>query len=111
MVDVRHARFNAGLITSTFFNANRSADAEALEVWDFIPGFERNADEVEQDKLRRSVYQSVEHAFTRMHGRTVEQVRAEAVAMIKRMEGHGTQDAEGIVREAFESVIQQPYGG
>ena len=111
MVRVRHERFNAGLIASTYFNAHRSGDAEPLEVWDFVPGFERDAEDLEQDKLRRSMRAGVFTAFTRMPYVSVEQARLEAKAMVARMTDAGTEDAEAIVREVFQEVIQQPWEG
>lgn len=108
MVSVRHARFNAGLLVSTYYNAHRSQDADPMEVWDFIPGYERDEEEVERDRKRRSIKSGVEAAFTRMQGKTLVQVRAEATAMIRRLKDGGTEDAELMVKEAFEQVIRQP---
>ena len=109
MVGVRHARFNAGLITATYYNAHRSEDTEPLEVWDFIPGFEREPGEIEREKLQRSIRSGVLVAFTRMGKVTVEQARLEAAAMIERMKANGTEDADALVREVFYEVIKQPY--
>jgi hypothetical protein len=108
-VSIRHARFNAGLVASMLFNAHRDKDAEPLEVWDFISGYERDAEEVEREKLRRSIKSGVVVAFTRMKGKNVEQVRAQAAAMIQSMTAAGTEGADGIVREAFEEVVRVPY--
>jgi hypothetical protein len=111
MVRVRYARFNAGLVASTIYNANRSGDSEPVEVWDFIPGYGRTEAEKEADKLQASVRQSVRVAFTRMQGKTVGAVRAEAAGMIARLVEGGTdrEEAEQLVRSTFEEVIKQPW--
>lgn len=109
VIEIRHARFNTGLLASIIYNANRSAESEPLEVWDFVPGFARDPEEIEADKLRQSVRNGVLVAFTRMGKRTVSQVRAEAAAMIERMKAAGTEDAEQIVREVFEEVLKVSY--
>ena len=109
MIAVRHARFNAGLIASTIYNAHRGGDSDPIEVWDFLPGYERDPEEIEQEKLQRSTRQGVLVAFSRMQGKTVEQVRVEAVKMVARMTESGVTDAEYMVREAFQEVIQQPF--
>ena len=108
MVSVRYARFNAGLLAATYYNAHRG-ESEPLEVWDFVPGLERSPEEKDADKLRASVRHGVLIAFSRMRG-SVEQVRAEAWAMIERMTENGTEDAEAIVRSVFQEVIKQPWG-
>jgi hypothetical protein len=109
MVGIRYARFNAGLLASTYYNAHRSEDSEPLEVWDFLPGFERDPAEVEREKMRRSVKHGVRVAFGQMGTMTVERARQVAASMIRNMEENGTEDADAIVREVFEEVIQQPY--
>jgi hypothetical protein len=108
MIAVRHSRFNAGLLASLMYNANRGPDSDPLEVWDFVPGFERDTEEVEADKLRRSIRQGVLIAFSRMQNKTLQDVREEAKAMVQRMAAEGVEDADGIVREVFEDVIKQP---
>lgn len=108
MVDTRQARFNAALITTTIYNANRSKDSDPLEVWDFIPGYERDQDEMDREKARQSIQQGIRVALTGMRGKTVEQVREAAKAMISNLQRNGTEDADDIVREAFEEVIQAP---
>lgn len=110
-VAIRHARFNAALVTTTMFNAHRSADADPLEVWDFIPGYERDQDVIERDKVTRSIRHGVLVAFTNMRGKTVEQVRGIAPTMIRSLTANGTdaEDADAIVRDAFEEVIQVPW--
>lgn len=108
MVSVRYARFNAGLMATILYNS-RPGIEEPIEVWDFIPGYSRDPDEVEADKMRRSIKDGVITAFTRMSNRTLGQVRHEAAAMIQRMTEAGTEDAEAIVREVFEQVIRQPF--
>lgn len=105
---MRKARFNAALITSTVFNASRSAESEPLEVWDFIPGFERDVDEIEHEKSRRAIRHGVVVAFSNMHGKTVEQVRDAAKSMIQNLRANGTEDADELVRGVFEEVIKVP---
>lgn len=109
MVESRQDRFNAALITSTIFNANRGKDAEPLEVWDFIPGYERDPDDVEHEKAQRAIRHGIVVAFSNMRGKTVEQVRGAAAEMIRNLQAHGTEDADVMVREVFEEVIQVPY--
>lgn len=108
MIAVRHARFNAGLVATILYNS-RPGIEDPIEVWDFLPGFERDQENIEKEKTLRSVRQGVYVAFTRMGHITVEQARKEAAAMVDRMTTAGTEDADAIVREVFEEVIQQPF--
>jgi hypothetical protein len=101
MIEIRHARFNAALITSTLYNAHRSQDSEALEVWDFIPGFDRDEDEIEADKMRRSIKHAISVAFAEMDTATAEEVQAEKVRMIARMKANGVDDPEQLIREVY----------
>lgn len=110
MVAIRHARFNAALVAAMLYNANRGADSEGVEVWDFLPGYERDPEEVERDKKERSIRQGIRAAFANMPSVTVEKARAEAGLMVERLQANGTENAEQIVREVYEEVIQQPWG-
>jgi hypothetical protein len=109
MISVRYQRYNAGLLAAILCNSHAGTDAEPVEAWDFIPGFQRNGDEVEAAKLRRSVRHGIRVAFGSMRNKTVEEVRQDARGMIERMAAAGTDDAEALVREVFEEVIQQPW--
>lgn len=108
MVAIRHARFNTGLMASIYYNAHRSGESEPIEVWDFIPGYERTAEETEEDKLRTSIRHGIVIAFSRLQG-TPEQVRAQAHKMVARMREAGTEGAEEMVREVFEEVTKQAW--
>ena len=108
MVAVRYGRFNAAMIAAMLYNA-RPGIEDTVDVWDFIPGYAKDPQDVEREKMTRSVRQSVRVAFSRMRSMTVEQVRKEAAAMIARMQNAETADAEQIVRAVFQEVIQQPF--
>jgi len=101
-IELRHARFNAALVTSTIYNANRGPDSEPLSPFDLIAGFEEDPEEVERRKMRQSVKQAVVVAFMEMakEKKTAEQIQAEKTKMVARMKASGFEDAEDIVREA-----------
>lgn len=101
MVSIRHARFNAGLMASVYFNAHRSEDTDPIEVWDFIPGYARTAEDVEDDKRRKAIKQSIKLEMTSMFGSTPERIAAKRKQLISRMREDGVQDPEGIYRECF----------
>lgn len=104
MVAVRHARFNAALSASAVYNAHRGEDTDPLSPFDFLPGFERDPEEVEAEKSRKAVKQAVGVAFAEMKGATAEQVRAEKVRMIERMKANGIEDAEELIREVYPDI-------
>lgn len=101
-VEIRHARFNAALITSTIFNANRSADSPALSPFDLIPGFEPDPAEQEREERRRGVKRAIAIAMTRLpEGTPLEAVREMKAKMIARAKASGFDDAEELYREVF----------
>jgi hypothetical protein len=106
-VSIRYDRFNAALVTATLYNSRRSEDSDPVEVWDFLPGFERDPEEVEQDKRRKSTKQAIVAAFGRMEGMSPGRVRAEAEAMILRMST--VEDAAELVRDVYTQVTKRAW--
>ena len=100
-IAVRHERFNAALVASTLININRPADTEAVSPFDFLAGYDRDPEEEERLKLRKSVKQAVALAFTEMKGVPAEVIQAEKAAMIGRMRDSGIDDPEELIREVF----------
>jgi hypothetical protein len=100
-IEVRHARFNAALVTSALCNANRAADSEAVTPFDFLAGFERDPDEMEAEKRRRSTKQAIAAAFVEMAGQPKEKILAERARMVESMTANGVEDADGLIREVF----------
>ena len=103
-VYVRHARFNAALVASTLVNVNRPPDTEALSPFDFLAGYEKDPEEEERQKLRKSVKHAVAMAFTEMKGLSPEAIQAEKAAMVLRMKDSGVDDPEELIREVFPSL-------
>lgn len=102
-IAIRHARFNAALVASTIFNANRTtSEVPPLSPFDFLAGFEADPEEQRKAELRRSVKQAVALAFTQLPKTiTREQALAEKAKMIANMQRTGFEDAEEIFREVF----------
>lgn len=100
-ITVRHARFNAALISSTLVNLNRPPDSEALSPFDFLAGYERDPEEEERRAARNAVKKAVAIAFTEMRHLPPERIQAEKVAMIARMREDGVDDPEELIREVF----------
>ena len=103
-IEVRHARFNAALVSSTLINLNRPSDSEPVSPFDFLAGFELEPEEEERQKLRKSVKQAVALAFTQMKGASPDAIQAEKAAMIGRMRASGIEDPEELIREVFPSL-------
>jgi hypothetical protein len=101
MIAVRHSRFNAALTASVVYNAHRGEDSEALSPFDFLPGFERDAEEEEAEKMRKSAKHAIAVAFSQMDGLSAHQVRVEKARMIHRMKLNGVEDPEELIREVF----------
>ncbi|HZP06776.1 MAG TPA: hypothetical protein VFB43_17890 [Terracidiphilus sp.] len=108
MVDVRYARFNIALLASLYYNAKRGEDSDPVEVWDFIPGMQRDAEEKEADKLRASTKHGILVALSSMKGSTIAEIRAVALGMVQRLKDNGTEGAEELVSSAFEQIIKEP---
>jgi hypothetical protein len=100
-VDIRHARFNAALVTSVIYNANRATDSRPMSPFDFIAGFEDDPEDREREELRRSVRHAVALAFMEMKGKTKEELQEEKRKMIERMKGNGVEDPEGLIHEVY----------
>jgi hypothetical protein len=101
MVEIRHARFNAGLTAAMIYNANRSADSEPLEVWDFLPGFEQDPLEAEAEKHRKELKRAVSQALCRVATEPMEKVQEVRAYLIARIRDNGIEDPEGLIREVF----------
>jgi hypothetical protein len=101
MIAVRHARFNAALIASHLYNANRGADTDAVSPFDYLPGYERSEEDIEAEKTRKSVKHAISVAFSERGFATPEAAQAEKARMILRMRATGVEDAEQLFREVF----------
>ena len=101
MIEIRHARFNAALVTSALINGHRSADSEAVSPFDFLSGYGTDPADEEKEKLRRSVKHAVVLAFTQMAGMSRERLLAEKAKMIDRMTKSGVESPEELIREVF----------
>jgi hypothetical protein len=100
-VEVRHARFNAALVASILVNAHRADDSEPVSPFDFLPGFQRDDEQMEKDRLRRSTKKAVAAALGQMTGKTVDELRTIKDGMVERMRKQGIEDPEEIVREVY----------
>jgi hypothetical protein len=100
-ISIRHNRFNAALVATVLINANRAGDNEPVSPFDFIADFQRSPDEIEAEKLRKSIKSAIALAFVQMKGASREEVLAEKAAMIQRMTNNGVEDPEGLIREVY----------
>lgn len=98
-IEVRHARFNAALVTSALINGHRTADSEAVSPFDFLAGFETTAEDREKFETRRSIKRAIKMDMTRKSGWTPEALQAEKARMVEQMTADGVEDPEGIIRE------------
>ena len=104
-IALRHERFNAALVASALINSHRvSEDSPAVSPFDFLPGFDRDPEEEEREKTRKSVKHAVAAAFTEMRGATPEQVQAAKAQMVLGMTKSGIEDPEGLIREVFPEI-------
>lgn len=102
-MEIRHARYNAGLIASSLYNVNRgTAEIRALTPFDFIPGFQMDPEEEEQAEKRRSIKHAVGVALSRLPDDvTPEGVQAWRDRTVTRLKAQGFEDAEELVREVL----------
>ncbi len=101
MIAIRRARFDAALIASVTYNAHRSADADPLEPWDFLPGYERDPEDVEHEKHMKAVRQSIKLDMTATFGQSPERVAAKRQQLIDRMRADGIDNPEAVYAECF----------
>ena len=100
-IELRHARFNAALVTSVLINSHQSAESDATSPYDFVPGLDIDEEELEKQKLRKSIKHSIALAFTQMKCRTPEEAANAKADMLANMRKSGVEDPEGIFREVF----------
>lgn len=100
-VSIRHARFNAALVTATLMNAHRGADSESISPFDFLAGFEVDEAEADGLKLRKSIKHAIALAFTQMKCKTPAEAQAAKATMIQNMKSSGVADPEELIREVF----------
>ena len=100
---IRHQRFNAGLIASAIFNANRvSTDSPALSAFDFIAGFQLDPEEEERDKLRRSIKHSIALTMIDLsRNKTPDEVKELKAKVLANLRKSGVEDAEELFNEVF----------
>lgn len=104
MIEVRYARFNAALVSAVLINGRpRAADDDSLPVspFDFLPGFQRDPEELEKLRERRAIKKAIAVGFTQMGGLTPEGAQEEKRKMIERLRSNGVEDAEELIREVF----------
>lgn len=103
-IAIRHARFNAALITATIYNVNRG-ESKPLSAFDFIPGFDSDPVDEEKAELRRSVKHAIALAITDLPKTwSRAEVLAEKAKMVANMKRTGLEDAEEIFREVFPNL-------
>jgi hypothetical protein len=54
-VQLRHERFNAGLVTSTVINVNLTEEGKRVSAFDFLPGFENKEPELDHEAIAQNV--------------------------------------------------------
>lgn len=102
-IEIRHARFNAALITSAILNAHKAADTRFISPFDFMPGFERDPEA--QDEKRESIKAGIAVAFNRLPNKTtLAELQDLKGKMIERMKEQGRADAAEIFAEVFPNL-------
>lgn len=105
-IEIRHARFNAALVTAALINSHRASDSRAITPFDFLAGFETDPEEQDQAERLRAVKHGVAVAFSRLPDRiTTEQWQEFRAKIVSRLLVSGYTDAEQIVNEVI------PHGG
>ena len=102
--EIRHARFNAALITSALLNANRAEDADPVDPFDFLVGYERTPEEEAREKQRKAAKREVISVLMAMRRNTPEEVQAVRADMVRAMTANGIEDPEGLIRECFPNL-------
>lgn len=100
-ISIRHARFNAALTTSALINLHRSQDSEPVSPYDFLPGFERDKEAEEKEKLEKSIVHGIKIAFAEMKNKSRDEILRERDAMVKRMKANGIENPEELIRRAY----------
>lgn len=103
-IQIRHARHDASFIVATLFNLQRGDSAEVLSPFDFLPGFERDPDEVEAEKIRKETIADIRRTFTRMRGATMERVQEVRRKILDTLRERGFDRPEEIITEAFPNL-------
>ena len=101
MIAIRRARFDAALVASVTFNANRSSESEALEPWDFLPGFERDPEDAEKEKHLKTVKGAIKLDMMTTFGQSPDKVAAKRQQLIDRMRADGIPNPEAVYLECF----------
>lgn len=101
IVRINHSRYNAGLVAAMIFNANAGADSDKIDAFDFVPGFQRTAEEIEEEKRVTSIKQGVRVAFSRLGYCSPEKLKKHRAGMLKRLQDSGIADAEEFITEVF----------
>jgi hypothetical protein len=100
-IGIRYGRFNAGLVASFIFNASGAAsEGEAIEPWDFLPGYE-DEEGKEKERERRRMRLDVKKAIMRVATRSPEEVRKVTDTIVQRLRDNGVEDPEDLIREVF----------
>lgn len=104
-IAIRQSRFNAALVASTIFNANRPNGSDPIEVWDFLAGFERSPEEEEQRQTRRELRRTVGRVLGRAATDSPERVRSITAELLSRIAAAGVADGEALIREVFPEAV------
>jgi hypothetical protein len=102
-MEIRHARFNAGLIASVLINRYRGEDSEPTSPFDFIPGFIDPEEEAERQR-EEEIKRSIARAFARLAGEPMEKILAKRERMIERMTANGIENAAELITEVFPNL-------
>lgn len=103
-MDIRHERFNAGLVAAILINSRPKATKKAVTPFDFIPGFERNPLEVWREEQRDEAKQLVAEVFCRMPEATRDEVLRKRDELVEHFRKRGLEDPEGLIREVFPNL-------
>lgn len=104
-IRIRHRRHDAAFIVSTLLNLNRgTTDSDWISPYDFLPGFERDPEEVEAEERRKNAIRSVRFTFLSLKNASQERVLEVREKLLSSLRGQGFSDPEAMMTEAFPNL-------
>lgn len=102
-IEIRHARHDAAFVVASMFNLQ---GAKGVTAYDFLPGFQREPEEVEAEQQRRDVVREIRRTFVRHSNATADQVRIIRGQIVSDLKRRGFEDAEVLIAEAYPSLAE-----
>jgi hypothetical protein len=100
-IRLNHERFNTSVLAAMYYNAHAPQEAEKLTAFDFVPGFQRTQEEIEEEKRVTSLKQAVQAAYLKLGYCTPDKIKRHRARMLKRLEDAGVPGAAEFIAEVF----------